>query len=450
MTWSTWATCARTSHGGATPPGASSTGAWATRTAAGRAPSRTWRAAPTTCARSRTPTRWIGRGSCSWATRPGDTWRSGSRDEAASRPASHCTREHPWPRAAWCPSRAWWTWHAPRPCTWATASSSPCSEAPPPRCPSATGSARPPRSCPWASNRCCCTAPRTAPCRWSSARPTRRAPPRSGTTRSSCAWRTRTTSSSSIRAPGSGPRSSRPWARSCESAPGVPFEHVHEAVDVQEAVVERRGRGADDVRGAEVAVDALRAQRLQHALGLLAEAQGQVGAAPRGVPRGQAVHEAGWEPVEQELQVARELHALLAQGGHRRPVEELQGRAQRRELEDGRIGQHPALGARRRLVIRLHQEARPLVIAPPTGEAVQRKIIRVALVDEGSGQRARAPVEVLVRAPHREVRPIVVQGQPQVARGVRQVEAHAAALGMRGAGDGRHVERLAIKVVHVA
>ena len=58
---------------------------------------------------------------------------------------------------------------------------------------------------------------------------------------------------------------------------------------------------------------------------------------------------------------------------------------------------------------------------------------RVPLVDEAAAERARARVQVLVRAPHGEVRPVVVERQTQVAGAVRQVEAHDGSPRVRGA-----------------
>ena len=62
--------------------------------------------------------------------------------------------------------------------------------------------------------------------------------------------------------------------------------------------------------------------------------------------------------------------------------------------------------------------------APPAVEARQVAVGEVALVDERAGQRARAGVEVLVRAPGREVDVPVVQLQRHVPGRVREVPAH--------------------------
>ena len=61
--------------------------------------------------------------------------------------------------------------------------------------------------------------------------------------------------------------------------------------------------------------------------------------------------------------------------------------------------------------------------APPAGQTEQTRVAAVALVDEDRPDRARAGVEVLVRAPGRKVDAPVVQGKLDVARGVSQVPA---------------------------
>ena len=94
---------------------------------------------------------------------------------------------------------------------------------------------------------------------------------------------------------------------------------------------------------------------------------------------------------------------------------------------------------------RLHPETRFLVVAPPAGESrqVARRAETVPLVDEAAAHRARARVQVLVRAPDGEVHVPVVEAQDEVARRVRQVPADDATLRLREPRDRLDLERLA-------
>ena len=69
---------------------------------------------------------------------------------------------------------------------------------------------------------------------------------------------------------------------------------------------------------------------------------------------------------------------------------------------------------------------------------------------EGTGDRARPAVQVLVAAPHRPVHAPVVHPQRQVPRRVREVPRHHGADAAAGRGDGLDVEVLPAVVVHGA
>ena len=76
------------------------------------------------------------------------------------------------------------------------------------------------------------------------------------------------------------------------------------------------------------------------------------------------------------------------------------------------------------------------------------RIAEMPLVHEAPADRAGAGVQILVRAPHGEVDIPVVQLQRQIADGMRHVETDNGALGLRGRGDARAIERLAGAVLH--
>ena len=116
-------------------------------------------------------------------------------------------------------------------------------------------------------------------------------------------------------------------------------------------------------------------------------------------------------------------------------AEQRQRGEQRRGREDRRIADLPGGGAGGGAELRLHEEARrcswphqPARRARAARRGARCAAARrMALVHEAAADRARAAVQVLVAAPHREVGVVVVQGERHVADRVRQVEADDAA-----------------------
>ena len=80
---------------------------------------------------------------------------------------------------------------------------------------------------------------------------------------------------------------------------------------------------------------------------------------------------------------------------------------------------------------------------PPAAQPRQRPVAGVTLVDEDRPDRARAAVEVLVRAPRGEVDVPVVERELDVAGGVGQVPADDGAGGVAGGGQPLDLEGLA-------
>ncbi len=150
---------------------------------------------------------------------------------------------------------------------------------------------------------------------------------------------------------------------------------------------------------------------------------------------------------DQALGVGREAHGLGAQVFDARGAEHLERGQQGRGREDRRIAHGPAGGAGRGTELRQHLEARLGLMSPPARQS-RRRAFEVLLVHEAAGDRAGTGVQVLVRAPHREIDIPVVQLQRQVADGMRQVEAGDGADVVRGARDARAVEGLAGAVLH--
>ena len=110
----------------------------------------------------------------------------------------------------------------------------------------------------------------------------------------------------------------------------------------------------------------------------------------------------------------------------------------------------PAFGAWDWLKLRGHLETAAFIVAPPAGETRQLPGSRVPFVDEASGDAAGTAVEIFVAAPDGEIRVPIMEMKRKVSRGVRHVETHDAALGVRGLGDARAVEGLSAVVIHSA
>ena len=149
-------------------------------------------------------------------------------------------------------------------------------------------------------------------------------------------------------------------------------------------------------------------------------------------------------PLKQPFEVGREAERFLPQRLHSpRFHEDVERSANRCEREDRRVRELPSLRAGDRSKSGLHPEARFLVVAPPAGQTRQIRPHAVPLVDEAAAHRARARVQVLVRAPHGEVHVPLVEAQDQVSRRVRQVEADDAPLRVRESRDRLDLEGLA-------
>ena len=101
------------------------------------------------------------------------------------------------------------------------------------------------------------------------------------------------------------------------------------------------------------------------------ELHGEVAAAPLGVRRRQHARAAAELALEQPLEVARQRQRLAPQPLHAGCVEQRERRRERRERQDRRVAELPALGARQRRELRLHEEPPRAVVSPPAGEARQ-------------------------------------------------------------------------------
>src|SRR5215472_1434581 len=96
-------------------------------------------------------------------------------------------------------------------------------------------------------------------------------------------------------------------------------------------------------------------------------------------------------------------------------------------------------------------------MTPPAGEprsrdaagvAGARLRARVALMHEAAADGTGSAVQILVAAPHGEVRAAVMQRERQVTDGVSEIEAHETAGTVRGARDARQIECLAGTELH--
>ena len=159
----------------------------------------------------------------------------------------------------------------------------------------------------------------------------------------------------------------------------------------------------------------------------------------------------GCQPAQLLLEETRQRHGLVAQPLDARLQEHRERGDQRRRRQHRRIAQLPGRHAGGGAELRLHEKARGFLVAPPARQARarDRASVRgarqrpdVALVHETAADGPRSGVQVLVAAPHGEVRVRLVQGERQVADRVRQVEAGHAPVPVGGTRDARQIERL--------
>src|ERR1700690_2363219 len=94
-----------------------------------------------------------------------------------------------------------------------------------------------------------------------------------------------------------------------------------------------------------------------------------------------------------------------------------------------------------------HPEAGGFVLSPPSSEARESEIARVAFVNETATDAAGTAVDVFVGAPDCEIAIRVVHGEGDVTGRVSEVPSDDAALCARGGGDARDLEKLAGVVV---
>src|SRR6185369_3233898 len=238
------------------------------------------------------------------------------------------------------------------------------------------------------------------------------------------------------------PRRARKTARSEPTSPApamtvrsLPLdmapEDLGEAHHVGEPRVERRGCRADDVR-LPVVADHARHREPVHQAACVADAQRQLCTALGGIGRSDDLHPG--EVADQLVHQTGQPLGLPAQCSHPHRIEEVHRGPQRGHREDRWIGELPSLRARRSLEPRPHLEPGGLLVAPPALEAGKPTALPVSAVHEGPAQGARTSVEVLVRAPHGEVRTVVVEVEDEIAGAVGEVEAHGGPDAVAGAG----------------
>ena len=169
-------------------------------------------------------------------------------------------------------------------------------------------------------------------------------------------------------------------------------QRIDQARAIGKTVVQRRRRGADDVRFAPVADDAGATEILEGiATGFTAGAhpQRQLAAALFGIARGEQFQVFAQLADQRLGQPAGQCFGLGAQRRQPGAVEEVERYPQRRQRQDRRIRQLPAVGARRRSEFRPHTEARRWLVTPPAGKSWQLGV-GMALMNEAAGDRAGA------------------------------------------------------------
>ena len=153
------------------------------------------------------------------------------------------------------------------------------------------------------------------------------------------------------------------------------------------------------------------------------------------------------ERVDEPLQVAGQPDRPLAQGRQADLVEDGQRRVQRRQRQDARVGQAPAVGVALGPERLGHLEPGGVLVAPPAAQPGHARIAGQSLGDEHLAGRARAAVEVLVGAPRRDVDVGAAQVDGHVADRVGEVPQGDPAGGVDGPGQPGDVVDLAGRVV---
>ena len=253
------------------------------------------------------------------------------------------------------------------------------------------------------------------------------------------------------------------------------MEHLHEPPAILKAIVERRRRNPHHIRPPLIDHNAALLKRLHHPLQQpLLQPDTNLRAPLRRAPRRKqhvrpAPHPTHVPSQQQPLEVRRQADALRAQPVEPCLGEHRQARQHAGGVQHAGIAELPAGGASHGAEGGLHAEARALRAAPPPGQAAAvaqagvdalRRVFggggafggrghgAVARVHEGGGDGAGPAVQVLVRAPRREVDVPGVQAQRHVAGRVRQVPAHRDAARLREGRDRRDVEGLPRVEVH--
>lgn len=187
------------------------------------------------------------------------------------------------------------------------------------------------------------------------------------------------------------------------------------------------------------------------------EQEAELGASLRGVRRRDVPEErlgAVREQREALLEKRRQPLRLLPQGHHSpRELEDLEGRAEARDVENAGVAELEARGAADGLELGFHLEPRPLVIPPPARQPVAEGLLgrlgrAVSRVYECAADAARPAVQILVRAPRCGVHVPVVEREGHVACGVGKVpnDEYAVVVGIRR--YRRYVEELAGVVLY--
>src|SRR5262249_25861391 len=162
----------------------------------------------------------------------------------------------------------------------------------------------------------------------------------------------------------SDPTGPAPTTVTGSGTPQLLAEEPRHALHVGEARVERGSGDAQQVGGPRVRGGSAGPQGRDERGRASFDAQAQHRPAPGRIPRSHHLGDISEEPLE----VGREPNALPAERSDPRLIEQLERRAQRRQLQDGRIRDLPPLRAGDGKEGPGHGEPRLLVVSPPTGE----------------------------------------------------------------------------------
>src|SRR5579872_510237 len=223
---------------------------------------------------------------------------------------------------------------------------------------------------------------------------------------------------------------------------------LHESIGILICVVKRHRSNSKRIGFAPIAEYSLSRQFVTQRASTLMDSNRQLCSAPmlfKGSDNGKPLRPL---MLQQKLEIGGQRNTFLSQSFDSSLGKNRHRRPQWRHRHDRRIAQLPSFCARHRLEVRSHLKSKSFVVSPPTCEARQTPISRMAFVNEATSNTSRAAIQIFVTAPHCEVGPPLMKTQRNIAGRVRQIKTDDASFSPSSLCDSRHVKDLPSRIVH--